>query len=92
MRNTAPFIELKEDTAAPALAMCISHRLEEYGIGLQSAFAALVGSATGVGPSELQAALSTVFNIGCPEELAQRFVAWGDISGGGRLRYVEFGK
>jgi hypothetical protein len=36
--------------------------------------------------------LKSVLNIKSPEEVCNRLVAWGDISGDGRLRYVEFGE
>jgi exonuclease VII small subunit len=51
--------------------MALARRLEEHGVGLESAFAALNsgGQPAGVTPAELQAALARVFQIHCPEDV-----------------------
>ena len=50
------------------------------------------GSSAGATAAELRESLGRVMRIGAPEELVNRLVAWGDISGDGRLRYVEFAR
>ena len=65
-------ISISDDKSpAPQVAVALAQRLEEHGIGLESAFAALNvgGQPAGVKPDELRSSLENVFAIHCPEEV-----------------------
>ena len=98
MRNALvtgpPIILSGDEMPAPELANAISRRLQECGLGIETGFKVLnVGqSPSGVSATELKSSLSAVFKIESSEEVTRRLVAWGDISGDGRLRYMEFAR
>lgn len=80
----------------------LAERLEAIGMGLEAAFHELNADytataapaspamATGIGVEKLQERLGSVFGIDANEEVVRKLIAWGDISGGSRLRCQEF--
>ena len=94
MERAVPMTIHEANAPASTLARTLATRIESYGVGLESSFKALnpAGVSAGIRAPELEEQLATIFKIFAPSEVVERFIAWGDISGDGRLRYVEFAR